>query len=284
VGGGELVYATASNLYVTTSSEPSTTRIHRFSIADPDAARYEGSGSVPGHLLNQFSMSESDGVLRVASTIDGPPSESVVTTLRVDGSALPELGHVGGLGAGERIYAVRFLGQLGYVVTFRQTDPLYVVDLRDPARPVVRGELKIPGYSAYLHPVGDGLLLGVGQDADAGGRVRGAQVSLFDVSDPAAPARLASAPLGAGWSEVESDHHAFLWWPATSLAAVPVQPDGVVGFRVTRSEGVRPVGRVVSHGWTRRAVVVGDRLLTVSDQGVASADLATLTERAFVPF
>jgi uncharacterized secreted protein with C-terminal beta-propeller domain len=289
VGGGELVYASASNLYVTTSEwspdgrAPATTRIHRFSIADASGARYEGSGSVPGRLLNQFSMSESAGVLRVASTVDGgPASSSTVTTLAVRDGSLPEVGHVGGLGNGEQIYAVRFLGDSGYVVTFRQTDPLYVVDLRDPARPTVSGELKIPGYSAYLHPLGDGLLLGVGQDADAAtGRVRGAQVSLFDVSDPASPARLSTAPLGGGWSEVESDHHAFLWWAATGLAAVPVQPDGIVGFSVSRTGGVRELGRVTGHGWARRAVVVGDALLTVSDVGVASSDLATLAPRSF---
>lgn len=289
VGGGDLVYATASNLYVTTSEwtddgrVPATTRIHRFSIADAAAARYEGSGSVPGRLLDQFSMSESAGVLRVASTVDGGPgTASVVTTLAVREGSLPELGSVGGLGHGEQIYAVRFLGDTGYVVTFRRTDPLYVVDLRDPAHPAVRGELKIPGYSAYLHPVGDGLLLGVGQDADpATGRVSGGQVSLFDVSDPASPARLSTAALGGGWSEIESDHHAFLWWPATGLAAVPVQPDGVVGFSVSRDGGVRELGRVGGHGWTRRAVVVGDSLLTVSDAGVASSDLATLAPRSF---
>jgi uncharacterized secreted protein with C-terminal beta-propeller domain len=289
VGGGELVYASSSNLYVTTSEwsddgrAPATTRVHRFSIAEPSAARYEGSGSVPGRLLNQFSMSESAGVLRVASTVDGGPApSSTITTLDVRDGSLPELGHVTGLGDGEQIYAVRFLGDTGYVVTFRRTDPLYVVDLRDPARPTVRGELKIPGYSAYLHPLGDGLLLGVGQDADAAtGRVRGAQVSLFDVSDPASPARLSTAPLGGGWSEVESDHHAFLWWAASGLAAVPVQPDGVVGFSVSRASGVREIGRVTGHGWARRAVVVGDSLLTVSDAGVASSDLATLAPRSF---
>jgi uncharacterized secreted protein with C-terminal beta-propeller domain len=291
VGGGELVYASASNLYVTTSEwsqdgrAPATTRIHRFSIADPSAARYEGSGSVPGRLLNQFSMSESAGVLRVASTLDRPAPESAVTTLRVGDDGLTDLGSVGGLGHGEQIYAVRFIGDTGYVVTFRRTDPLYVVDLRDPAHPAVRGELKVPGYSAYLHPVGDGLLLGVGQDADPStGRVSGAQVSLFDVSDPAAPARLSTAPLGGGWSEVESDHHAFLWWAATGLAAVPVQPDGIVGFSVSRASGVREIGRVTGHGWARRAVVVGDSLLTVSDVGVASSDLRSLAERAFAPW
>jgi uncharacterized secreted protein with C-terminal beta-propeller domain len=91
--------------------------------------------------------------------------------------------------ASERVKAVRFMGTQAYVVTFRQTDPLYVIDLADPTNPVVTGELKIPGYSAYLHPVGDGLLLGVGQSAELDGRTLGTQMSLFDVSDPANPQR-----------------------------------------------------------------------------------------------
>ena len=123
-----------------------------------------------------------------------------------------------GLGKGERIFAVRFLGDVGYVVTFRQTDPLYTLDLARPEAPRVVGELKIRGYSAYLHPIGEGLLLGVGQDATAAGGRLGAQVSLFDVSNLARPVRLHQRLLGdGGTSEVEWDHHAFLWWaPASS--------------------------------------------------------------------
>ena len=100
---------------------------------------------------------------------------------------------------------------------------MYTVDLSDPTNPRVRGELKILGYSAYLHPVGDGLLLGVGQDASKQGRIRGTQISLFDISDLDDPTRLHAERLGRDThSEVEYDHHAFLWWPARSLAVLPV--------------------------------------------------------------
>jgi hypothetical protein len=147
-----------------------------------------------------------------------------VTVLRDDGAgSLARVGQVGGLGAGERIYAVRFMDDTGYVVTFRQTDPLYVLDLRNPAAPAVTGELKIPGYSAYLHPMGDGLLLGVGQDADEAGRVKGLQVSVFDVSDPADPQRIQNYVIENGGSEAEWDHHAFLYWAARDLLVLPVQ-------------------------------------------------------------
>ena len=102
--------------------------------------------------------------------------------LAPQGDALQEVGRVGGLGSGETIQSVRFLGTVGYVVTFAQTDPLYTIDLTDATKPRVAGELKILGYSAYLHPVGDGMLLGVGQDATEEGRQLGTQVALFDVS------------------------------------------------------------------------------------------------------
>ncbi len=285
LASGETVYASAEHLYVTTSTWPDPvvfedadalaeasegygTDIHRFSIADPGPAVYEGSGRVRGRLLNQFSLSEHDGVLRVATT-DGSPwgptgsNESFVTTLALTDGALVQQGQVGDMGRGEQIYAVRFLGTTGYVVTFRQTDPLYTLDLSDPADPRVVGELKVPGYSAYLHPLGDGRLLGIGQDADADGRVLGLKVSLFDVSDPAAPAELATWVLPDASSEVEYEHHAFLWWGERDLAVLPVQRydwstgaengfTGAIGLRV--DDGIAERGRlthqaVVDQGW-----------------------------------
>ena len=184
MAGGDTVYASADHLYVASQrwidwtamfdpreaseeAETVTTHIHRFDIGDPGGAVYQGSGSVDGFLLNQFAMSEHDGFLRVAST-DRPAwgwwdderrSESRVDVLALEGDELRIVGSVGGLGRDERIFAVRFIGDIGYVVTFRETDPLYTIDLSDPTAPEVVGELKILGYSAYLHPIGDGLLL-----------------------------------------------------------------------------------------------------------------------------
>jgi uncharacterized secreted protein with C-terminal beta-propeller domain len=252
---------------------------------------------IPGTLLNQFSLSEDKGVLRAASTVGwGEEAESKVTTLARSDGHLVQRGQVGGLGRGERIYAVRFLGDVGYVVTFRQTDPLYTVDLSDPENPRVRGELKIPGYSAYLHPIGEDLLLGVGQEATDDGRVQGLQVSLFDVSDLASPRRLQKAQVGDRWSHstAEWDHHAFLWWPATKLAVLPMNSErfsGAVGFNVSRAGGITELGRI-SHdpngaSWTQgvsRAVVVGDRLLTVSSLGVKANGLAGFAERGWAAF
>ncbi|HET6951211.1 MAG TPA: beta-propeller domain-containing protein, partial [Acidimicrobiales bacterium] len=212
-------------------------------------------GNVDGYVLNQFAMSEQDGILRVATTRDpvgDDDSESAVTTFERREDKLVKLGEVAGLGKGERIFGVRFLGDVGYVVTFRQTDPLYTVDLSDPAAPAVTGELKILGYSAYLHPIGDGRLIGVGQDATEEGRQLGTQVALFDVRDAAAPTRVAQAVIPDASSEAEWDHHAFLWWPDTGLVAVPVSTyteaaafSGLIGFGVDVDGGtIGEIGRI----------------------------------------
>jgi uncharacterized secreted protein with C-terminal beta-propeller domain len=341
LAAGETVYASEDNLYVATGgwmvgipvplvdgpartvgaqpAEPPTTELHQFDISDPRKARHVASGKVPGRLLDQFSMDEHDGVLRVATTEEDPnagprpdgvpATSSTVTLLRAEEGKLVPVGRVGDLGKGERIYAVRFLDGVGYVVTFRQTDPLYVIDLRDPTRPAVQGELKIPGFSSYLHPLGDGLLLGVGQDATDEGRVQGSQVSLFDVSDPAQPRRVAQVSFGGGHSLAEADHRAFLWWEPAGLAVLPVElwGDGfdkvaeapflgAVGLRVSRDGGLAEVGRVthqdrapapepVEYAWQggiQRAVVVGDTLYTLSEVGLLASDLATLAPGEFM--
>ena len=131
-----------------------------------------------------------------------------------------------GLGKGERIYSVRFIGPRGYVVTFRQTDPLYSLDLSDPAKPRVTGELKITGYSAHLQPAGDGRLIGIGQEADTAGPSAGHPGLALRRLRPRAPRRLAQHHVTGGQSEAEYDPHALLWWPATNLLVVPITEYG----------------------------------------------------------
>lgn len=301
---GETVYASAESLYVATGSFHSgridgPTEIHRFSI-EGATTTYEASGSVTGTMLSQFSMSEHEGVLRVASTKERlgrnrRSSQSFVTTLAQSGDQLVPVGRVGGLGQGERIFAVRFLGDTGYVVTFRQVDPLYTLDLSVPSAPAVIGELKVRGYSAYLHPVGPGRLLGVGQDATPDGFARGTQVSLFDVSNLAAPSLLSQAKLGEdSSSEVEFDHHAFLYWEPTSLVVIPVSVfgprafrpsfEGAVAFRTNGS--VQEVARL-THGPApppiSRAIVNSGRLVTLSERGVLVSDIDALTPVGWIP-
>ncbi|MFB6394026.1 beta-propeller domain-containing protein [Polymorphospora lycopeni] len=323
VADGDTVYSNGANLYIASDQrwrllpalqererdpkpEDQRTEIYQFDTTGPDRPRYVTATSVPGWLINQYAMSEWNGHLRVATTSGRdwgarPKSTSSVYVLRADGGTLRETGRVTGLGPGERIYAVRFVAGTGYVVTFRETDPLYTVDLRDPDRPKVLGELKIPGYSAYLHPVSDSRLLGIGQDATEEGRRQGTQVSLFDVGDLARPTRLAQYHVRNGNSEAEFDPHAFLYWPAERLVVVPLTtydpgrrgaPDaGALALRVS-DEGFTPVGTVRhsastpdTHGtgMIRRSLVVGDVLWTVSDSGLQANNLSTLDTLGWVP-
>ena len=279
----------------TPTQPPEETEVHRFDITRPGAPVYVASGKVPGRLLNQYALSEHDGHLRLATTLNqagGRDSSNAVYVLKAD--TMEKVGEVGGLGEGERIYSVRFIGPVGYCVTFRNMDPLYTLDLRDPAHPRVTGELKITGYSAYLHPAADGRLIGIGQEASEKGRTLGTQVSLFDVSDPAAPRRLSRFFQRDSGSGAEWDPHAFLYWPKTGLAVVPLaQPDrtGALVLRIGDKE-IRRLG-MIEHPTRRgeypyqpgirRSLVIGDSIWTVSYEGVQVNDMETLDSQAWIP-
>ncbi|MDT5031998.1 MAG: inhibitor of cysteine peptidase [Actinoplanes sp.] len=316
----DTVYGTGSSLYLAGDQRwrlgvwpgrvvervAEKTDLYRFDLAGAARPAYAASGTVPGYLVNQYALSEYDGHLRVATTTNTTTpgarlpdaTSSAIRVLAQQGGDLRQTGIVDGLGKGERIYSVRFIGPRGYVVTFRQTDPLYTVDLSDPARPTVTGALKINGYSAHLQPVGDGRLIGIGQDATAQGMRQGTQVSLFDVSNPADPRRLAQHIVEGGQSEAEWDPHALLWWPATQLLVVPMTQFGLGGgprpkdtamaLRVTGT-GLTEVGAIkqpVVGGavpTVRRTLVVGDTLWTMSDYGLQASNLSTLDAQAWLP-
>ena len=210
-----------------------TTPIFAFAL-DGLAATYVASGEVEGSIADRWSMDAVDGSLRVAV---GASSETgnfnSVITLREDGAELVEDGRVDKLGIGEQIKSVRWFDDLAIVVTFRQTDPLYAIDLSDPAAPELLGELKIPGYSEYLHPLGEHRLIGVGQDASLRGITRGAQAALFDVTDLTNPRQLdvvrypRNSQAGAGL-----DPRQFTWLPEsrTALTVVSEGWEGTTGW------------------------------------------------------
>jgi hypothetical protein len=231
---GDQVYASTDRLYVATTaggwwswetgdrSSEVLTEVHAFDVTEENTS-YVASGEVPGYVMDRWSFSEHEGMLRVATTSDDRGSESSVTVLGEDGTRLDVVGSVGGMGKGEQIQSVRWFDDLAIVVTFRQTDPLYSVDLSDPTAPAVLGELKIPGFSAYLHPVGEDLLLGIGQDATDRGRTTGSQASTFDLSELSDPTRVTALGLGAHrYSTVEDDPRAFTYLAEQGIALVPV--------------------------------------------------------------
>lgn len=331
MANGWQVYASQDNLYVAMTSrwwwwgwgnQENETHIHKFGLEGPKGRpEYVASGKVEGWLLNQFSMSEYEGHLRVATTdneftwnqatqeqdIEGG---NHLTVLKQDGPKLVETGAVRNLAPGEQVYAARMIGDRGYVVTFRQTDPLFTFDLSDPTNPKLEGELKVNGFSSYIHPMGDDHLLTIGQDADDDGRVTGVHLQIFDVSDMKNPTRTHQEKISTGswssWSEAMWDHHAFTYHQEKGILAVPVNIydwqdqngenfSGLLVYRANEN-GFTELGRV-NHGdlvkqywcgtgqtdcpeytnswWTsvRRSIFMDDYLFSISDVGVKVNDL-----------
>ncbi len=246
---GDLVYSSPNRLYVATLRtgwwEPAgagrsrpplpRTQVHAFALAGTGTT-YLASGAVPGTLRDRWSLDEQDGRLRVATALGRSwrPRENAVSVLAEDGDRLRVVGSVRGLGRGENIESVRWFDDLAIVVTFRQTDPLYTVDLSDPVSPRLLGALKVPGFSAYLHPLGDDLVLGVGADATGGGTTLGAQLASFDLHDPRRVTRVDAQRLGAHTDAVVRDPRAFSYLPEGRLALVPVE-DANTGSTTVRA-------------------------------------------------
>ncbi len=212
------------------TSRDGTTDLHAFAL-DGDDATYVGSGEVDGSVADRWAMDSVDGVLRVAvgpSAATGN-SSSVVTFAERDGE-LVELGRLDGLGVDEQITSVRWFDDLAFVVTFRQTDPLYAIDLSDPAAPRKVAALKITGFSDYLHPIGDDLLLGIGTAADRTGQARGGQAAVFDIADLTAPRRVATHEYGRErTTRAGQDPRQFTWLPDRRTALTVVEHWGKYG-------------------------------------------------------
>ncbi len=210
-----------SNGAVTYSVLDTTTRLYAFDLLN--GADYKGSASVEGTVLNQFSMDAYNGYYRIATTLSDRDG-CILTVLDKD---LKTVGTLSGIAKGEEIYAARFLGDTAYLITFYQTDPLFIIDLQNPAKPEIKGELKIPGFSNYLHPYAEGLLVGVGSDGTENGATNQVKISLYDVSDCRNPREVSKAVYGAdkstySYSEAQYDHKAYLSFADSGEFAVPI--------------------------------------------------------------
>ena len=230
----------------------------------------QAAGKVPGSTLNQFSLDEWKGDLRVATTIGGQSpfymfgrnsNIEQVSDVYVLGKSLEVKGAVEDLGKTERIYSVRFIEDRGYVVTFRQTDPFYVLDLSKGNSPQLTGELKIPGYSSYLHPLETHLILGIGREQQV-------KLSLFDVSDPMAPKEVSKYELaGEYWSEALDNHHAFLQDPKYKIFFLPGSRGGYV---LSYKDQSLSLVKALEAPSVKRGLYLNDYLYIVSDSGITS--------------
>jgi len=197
------------------------TILHKFDLSEaPAAPSYQASGKISGSLVNQFALDEKDGKLRAATT-DSQGSWSAwrsvnhLFVLEQNGEALNVIGSVEDLAEDEQIYSARFVGDRGYMVTFRQVDPLFVIDLAEPTAPKVMAELKIPGFSEYMHPIGDTHLLTIGRDGTDDGQVLTPALQIFDVTDATAPKLTHKHVLAEGQSEAQYNHKAFTFYGNT---------------------------------------------------------------------
>lgn len=232
-----------------------------------DNLTLDATGAVPGRLLNQFSLDEYDGHLRVATTIDqqwfglsgiGRAGESV-NDIYVFDEDLDVVGSVQDLGRDERIFSARFVGDRGYLVTFKQIDPFFVLDLSDHKNPTVEGELKIPGFSSYLHPVDEHQVLGVGRE---GSQVK---ATLFNVADPKNPIEQSTYQLKEHWSDVQNTHHAFLLDSEFNVFFIP---GGNAGYIFGYDNNEITLKKAVSNIRAKRALFINNYLYVVGEDKI----------------
>ncbi|MEE2901724.1 MAG: beta-propeller domain-containing protein [Myxococcota bacterium] len=326
------VYASATSLYFTSRhywwwhspEQRDWTYIFRLDTSEKSSSRFAAAGGVEGHLLNQFSMDEHDDHLRVATTLTKLPDSDIedswatstnrITVFNLD---MREVGRTRDVADGERIYSARFSQDRGYIVTFREVDPLFTVDLKDPTKPRIIGELKVPGFSTYIHPLGDNHLITIGihqPEPDANGRVewdqRSIKLSMFDVTDFANPTEVFTRKLGttSASSEALYEHKAFTFFDDKGLLAIPFADyyydwsnndywtsfrSEVRVFSVDTDSGFTPLGAVSMSDiyetqnnrnwspywtpWVKRSVIADDYVYAISDAGIKVAHVDSLS-------
>lgn len=318
LGAGEEIYASKENLYVTKTKydyerknkTSITTEIYKFNLNNANCT-FAKAGDVPGSVLNQFSMDECNGYFRIATTDSTSwNSESNTNNLYVLNENLETIGKIEGLAKGERIYSVRFMGNRAYMVTFVETDPLFVIDLSNPTTPTVLGELKIPGYSKYLHPYDETHLIGIGEDTEVvnygyGDRVvtNGMKMAMFDVTDPNNPKELYNVKIGekGTYSELLYNHKALLFSKEKNIIAFPISItendykvtfQGAIVYGVSLEKGFElktkisnsatDYDRYYSRNRVERIIYIKDTLFTLSNGLIKAVDLNTFETKGSI--
>ncbi len=320
VGGGNTIYADKDNLYLALQANSGmwwgewneTTDIFSFDL-NKGKIDFKAKGSVPGYILNQFSMDEYNNHFRIATTRWGSEDLSNGSTTRgnttlnrlyILNDKLEQVGATENLAPGERIYSTRMIGEKVYMVTYRQVDPFYVIDTSDPTKPDVLGYLKIPGYSSYLHPYDENTIIGVGMETKMkGDRVvnDGVKISLFDVSDFNNPTEKDKVILGTGNSstDIGYDHKAFLFNKTKNILAIPVRmvnedytndskdayifnftKEGMLNFRgaITHGNAKNKNGYYEYNNSISRIMYDGNDLYTLSNNWLKLNDFDSLNE------
>ncbi|MGE5181607.1 MAG: beta-propeller domain-containing protein, partial [Acidobacteriota bacterium] len=293
--------------------------IHVFDGTQPGHSAYIASGRVDGQLVDQFSIDELDGAIRLATTTGAwerwwntkaPNPESHVWVLRQQGDRFAIAGHVGGITPGEHLTATRFVGNQAFLTTYQYVDPLITVDLSDPTAPAIAGQLKVPGFSTYLQSIGNGKLLAIGYE---GSPSWSTDVSMFDVSSFTNPQLQTTLPLapeqGWAWSEATWDHKAFQYWGPKQLLAIPESNyayDSTTGYysylsklqlvTVDPNNGLSFYGAIdhsafydsdPNHYWSyvdiRRSIFMGDYVYAISDRAVTAHRVSDLGQVAAQP-
>jgi len=313
LGGTSSMYVSLNNVYITFREPDTRTSIYRIRI-EKNTINTEAHGKVPGHELNQFSMDEYNNYFRIATTtwVNGITQNNVY----ILNMNLTMVGKLENLASGENLHSARFMGDRCYLVTFKKTDPLFVIDLSEPTTPSVLGQLEIPGYSDYLHPYDETHLIGVGKqtvEAEQGyfAWYQGVKISLFDVSDVTNPMQIANYTIGDRGTDspILSDHKAFLFDRSKNLLVIPVSvaqideseypygvPPSAYGELVWQGayvfnlslEGFVLKGRVThlesgvdiwnTSYWVKRSLYIENVLYTVSDKKIKMNSLEDLTQ------
>lgn len=297
LGSGNLVYMSNNALYVAGNDFytiwGTITNVSKFNVIGTKIG-FAGGGMVDGSILNQFSMDEFEGNLRVATTNWQQDSKNAVYILD---ESLNQIGSIENIAPTERIYSTRFMGDKGYIVTFRQIDPLFVLDLSDPTVPKITGELKIPGFSNYLHPISQDVLLGIGQDVDEKtGTQLGIKLSLFDVSDQGKPREMNNLVLGSSgsYAEVLNNHKALMLHPDRNMIAFDASLSNTSGdyqksyfygamIIEAREDGTLKVLQQISNeglygSYVKRVIYIGDILYYVLDDNIRAFNIDTFKE------
>lgn len=276
LGAGTKVYASQNNLYVAKvkyeykdeklygyyDNYNINTYIYKFKLEN-SKVEYVSTGSVPGEVLNQFSMDEKDGKFRIATTNSTSLKEETRTNnLYILNENLKMIGSLENLAKGEKIYSVRFLDNKAYMVTFVQTDPLFVIDLAEPTNPILLGELKIPGYSTYLHLYDENHIIGFGENTETkeDGRVvtTGMKMALFDVTNPTSPKEMYSIDIGdkGTYSELLHNHKALLFSKEKNIIAFPISISEGEGYHSNINfQGAIVYGLDLENGFTLKGKV-----------------------------